>query len=529
MAHAKKRHWFLWLGSLLLVLLIAAGAVLYSANHLLKENARMYLEDVDKSEKEYVAILNGWLNRADDPRESYDIQFFLSTQVLDKIVNVLEGRTIQLNPTTFIVIHEMKLDMRNGFPLVRLEVEYQDTEKGLSFGGDIAAVLAFENQEGTFFFRIHPISFHPSLGVGAVRFAMSGILGKVTQKIVQDYASAWPGVALPFETMIPVRVPSLSSEVVIKIGGKPGDPYVKTQFQFPELNTDLKAVYQGLLVTKQGIHLFANLEKVKGEKDRPLVSSDNWNKMTSTEKIDAIGFGGSDIGTRVSKRVFAFAVARVNDMPLGSKLITLQGKSRFGNLAVGHFGPLYYTIWLEDPSKTKGTMQIQTMSAQVSPVKDEIIKYQATGVVQIEGFAGTKIQLGKPDEKDKDKQYEDKNPIYVKSSPTNARLTGSFVLKKDDPTLPIIAIMMDEQNDIEMTARLKTPTFGHITIHPKFNLPASRMTRIKLPLELKKHGMVKIGLDTVDYFLEMKQIDCQAAESYLTMTAGTDLTVGKKE
>ncbi|MDK3161806.1 hypothetical protein QPK87_35425 [Kamptonema cortianum] len=508
-----------------MVLAVVCGGLYFWGRHLLSENAGEYSRQVAEAEQEYVAQMIQWLQRPDDPRQSYDVEFFISAGVLEKIVEVLRGRSITLENGATLEIRALNLDLRDGFPLVRIEGAYHDGSSGLSFGGQAAAVLALEKKEDGFFFRVRPISFQPSLGVGAVRFALGGMLGSVSGMMVRDYAETWPGLRLPFERNIPVRVPSLEQEVIIKIGGKEGDPYVKTEFTFPKIETDLKVVYQGLLFTRSGIHLFADLEKQSGEADRPIVPSESWGQMSLQDKINALGFEGRDIGIRVSKRVFAFAVARVNDMPLENKLITLRGKSRFGDLAHGNVGPLYYQIWLANPPATHGTMQIATMKARVSTNGNEIIQYHATGTVQVEGQVGFHAQLGKP-EKPFAEPAQDKDPIGVVFAPTAAKLDGSFVLNKDDPTLPIIAIMMNEQKDVELKARLRIPGFGHVTIHPKFTLPHSRMTRIKLPLELKNHGEVRLGKDRAGYGLEFSQVNCVAAAEWLTITADADLSLG---
>ncbi|MDL5057900.1 hypothetical protein [Geitlerinema calcuttense] len=294
---------FLSLGITLLVLAVVCGGLYFWGRHLLSENAGEYSRQVAEAEQEYVAQMIQWLQRPDDPRQSYDVEFFISAGVLEKIVEVLRGRSITLENGATLEIRALNLDLRDGFPLVRIEGAYHDGSSGLSFGGQAAAVLALEKKEDGFFFRVRPISFQPSLGVGAVRFALGGMLGSVSGMMVRDYAETWPGLRLPFERNIPVRVPSLEQEVIIKIGGKEGDPYVKTEFTFPKIETDLKVVYQGLLFTRSGIHLFADLEKQSGEADRPIVPSESWGQMSLQDKINALGFEGRDIGIRVSKRV----------------------------------------------------------------------------------------------------------------------------------------------------------------------------------------------------------------------------------
>lgn len=511
----------------ILLVIIVGGAMIYWGKYLLRENAVRYHEKVSTAEKEYVEQMYQWIAREDDPRQTYDVHFFISSSVLNQIVTILQGRTIRLGAENTLFIRSLRLDMRTGFPLVLIEGQYKDVKSGLSFGGNAAAVLSFEKQEEGLFFRIKPISFEPSLGVGAVRFALTGMLGGVSELLIQNYAETWPGVRLPFEKLLPVRVPALQQEVIIKIGGKEGDPYIKTEFSFPEISTDMKIVYQGLLFTREGIHLFANLEKPGSEPDHPSQASEQWSKLSVDEKVEALGFGGRDIGARVSKRVFAFAVARVNEMPLENKLIKLRGKSRFGDLVRGNAGPLYYQIWLANAPLANGTMQIDTIKAEISAKGNEIIRYQATGVVQVEGQVGIHVELGKPDKPVVEPQ-DDKDPIGVVFAPTPAVLDGSFVLNTDDPELPIIAIMMDEQKDVELKARLKIPGFGHVTIHPKFTLPHSRMTRIKLPLELQNRGIVRIGTQEVDYQLEFNHMVCTASNHWLTISSEAALSADEK-
>ncbi len=511
-----------WGGLLIIVVTVLVSGLLLWARHLLSESQNDYIHKIGAAEKDYLETMKNWLSREDDPRDTYDVQFFMSSGVLEKIVQTLQGRVVQFNDSTTLSIDSLSLDMRTGFPLVTIGGEYKDTKTGLSFGGRAAAYLSLEKQEEGFFFRIRPVSIQPSLGFAGVRFVLSGMVGSVSEAVVRDYAGSWPGVKLPFERFLPVRVPSIAQPVVIKIGGKAGDPYIGTEFEFPALDTDLKIVYEGLLFTSEGVSLFANLEKAGKEKDHLPEPSAEWSKLSVPEKISALGFGGKDIGVRVSKRVFAFAVARVNEMPLANKLITFRGKDRYGDLFHGNAGPFYYQVWLENPPALHGTMQIDTMSAVVSTEENEIIRYHATGVVQVQGQLGLAVELGKP--KDEGKARVDPNPVAVQFAPTQAVLNGAFVLNTDDPTLPIIAIMMDEQKDVALTARLRIPGFGHVTIHPKFTLPHSRMTRIKLPLEINNHGAVRLAKQEIPYHLEITAIQSGITRHYLSMTATAALS-----
>jgi hypothetical protein len=521
MAEPKTMKWrLIFFGAV--VLAAFAGAGTWWAKSVLRDSSVAYEQAIARSEKEFVIRLDTWLARPDDPRDSFDLQFFLSSAVLEKIADTVEGQTIQFGNGQGLTIRTLRFELRTGFPLVRLSGEYRGGNRSASFGGEIAAVLELAGEGDTYVLRIRPLSVRPALGIGALRVAMRGLLGDVSQKIARDYADSWPGIELPVQTLIPVKIPPFATDVVIKIGGKEGDSWIGTMFGFPKLGADLKIVYEGLVFTKQGVHLFANLRKADKNAPRNYAVSKEWQALSQAQKLDAIGFGDRDLGARVSKRVFAFAVARLAEMPAADRVITIQGQERSGNIVTGNAGPIHYDIWLENPPLAKGVMQVDRMTAEVSDDPREIIRYRAEGNVQIQGQLGARVGFGKPKDS---KNLQDKDPIPVVFSPTAVAVAGRFVLTMDGD-LPIIAIMIDPTEEIEPRVGFKLPMIGYIAIRPKFRFPETRMTRIKLPPAFETGGAVRIGEQSTPYRIRIRGMECTGERTYLTLLADVALELG---
>ncbi len=506
-------------------LAVVAGAGAFWARSVLQQSSEAYNAEIAKTEKSYIANLNAWLERPDDPRETFDVQIFLSSRILEKIADTVEGQTLRFGNGQSLKIDTLRFELRTGFPLVHLSGVYHSGNGDVSFGGDVAAVLELASHKETYLLRIRPLTVRPAFGVGAVRFALTGLLGDVTQQIARDYADAWPGIELPVQTLLPIRLPALDTEAVIKIGGKEGDPWIKVKFDFPKLETNLKIVYEGLVFTDQGVHLFANLEKAGHDKAREAKPSRKWQAMDTEQKLAAIGFGDRDLGSRISKRVFSFAVARIAEMPAKDRIIRIRGEERSGNIVSSNVGPLYYDVWLENPSNTHGVMRVDRLAAEVSPAKDEIIHYRARGVAEMQGQLGARVSLGKPKNARARESMKDNNPIPVKFAPTQVAISGRFVLTMDGQ-LPIIAIMVAPTKELETSCRFKLSPLPPITIHPKFSLPESRMTRIKLPQTFETKGDVQIGDRATPYRIAIQDMQCDGEKSYLALTANAVLQLG---
>ncbi len=521
----KQKKLWRWLIFAVIGLAVVASVGAFWARSVLQQNSEAYSAEIAKTEKAYVADLNAWLERPDDPRETFDMQIFLSSRILEKIADTVEGQTLDFGNGQSLKIDKLRFELRTGFPLVRLSGVYHGGKKGVSFGGDVAAVLELASHEDTYILRIRPLTVRPALGIGAVRVAMTGLLGDVTQQIARDYANAWPGIELPVQTLVPIRLPALDTNVVIKIGGKEGDPWIRAKFDFPKLETNLKIVYEGLVFTAEGVHLFANLEKADQDKAREVTPSEEWQSMDREQKLAAIGFSDWDLGSRISKRVFSFAVARVAEMPARDRIIRIRGEERSGNIVSSNLGPLYYDVWLENPSKTQGVMRVDRLVAEVSASKDEIIHYRARGVAEMQGQLGARVSLGKPKGGRARENMKDNDPIPVKFAPTEVAISGRFVLTTDGE-LPIIAIMMDPTKEIETSCRFKLSPLPPITIHPKFSIPESRMTRIKLPQAFETEGEVQIGNRTTLYRIAIQKMQCVGETGYLALTADAALQLG---
>jgi hypothetical protein len=525
--YSKQKKLWGWLILAVIILAVVAGIGAFWARSVLQQNSEAYSAEIARTEETYIANLNSWLGRPDDPRETFDVQIFLSARILEKIADTVEGQTLQFGDGQSLKIDTLRFELRTGFPLVHLSGVYHGGKKGVSFGGDVAAVLELASHEDTYILRIRPLTVRPAFGIGAIRVALSGLLGDVTQQIARDYAASWPGIELPVQTLVPVRIPALDTEVKIKIRGKEGDPWIKVKFDFPKLETDLKIVYEGLVFTKEGIHLFANLEKADQDKAREVLPSGEWQAMNREQKIAAIGFGDRDLGSRLSKRVFAFAVARVAEMPAANRIIHIRGEERSGNIMSSDLGPVHYDVWLENPPKTQGVMRVDRLTSEVSQQKDEIIRYRARGMAELKGQLGARISFGKPKDATTRQKMKDDNPIPVKFDPTEIAISGRFMLTRDGQ-LPIIAIMIDPAKEIETSCRIKLPILGHITIHPQLSLPEARMTRIKLPPTFETQGEVQIGERAKIYRIAIDEMQWVGDTNYLALTANAALELGGK-
>lgn len=500
-----------------------AGAALW-VRSMLAASSAAYEAGIQEAETTFLARLKEWLDRPDDPRNAFDLQIFLSKQILEKIADTVRGETISFGKGNSLRIDDLRFELRRGFPLVFLEGDYKDAERGISFGGDIAAVLELDASGDAMVLRIRPISVRPALGLGSLRVALKGLLGDVSQQLARDYADAWPGIELPVQTLLPLRLPPTDTPVVIKLGDKQGDPWIKARFDFPPLGADLRIVYRGLVFTEEGVHLFADVQKAEGARAQPVVRSPEWQAMDTDAKLRAIGFGESDLGARVSKRLFVFAVARIDELPRDDKTIRIQGEERSGDIASGNLAFVHYDVWLENPPATRGVLHVDQVRAEVSEAKNEILRYRAKGVAEIEGLLGLRVSLGKPKDGDRGKT-EDKNPVTVKFKPTEVALGGRFVLTKDGD-LPIIAIMIDPTPEIQTSCRFRVPGFGHITIQPKLRLPETRMTRIKLPPTFDAGGEVQLGDERTPYRIGIEGMKCVGETHYLILTANAELKLG---
>jgi len=507
----------------IILFLLAAGAAggFLWLQASLEESAKEYQAKIEASEKEYVAQLEQWLNRPDDPRSAFDAQVFLSAQILEKIADKVEGQKLQLGEGRWLLIDELTLKLKRGFPLIELKGAYHDEARNLSFGGEVAAVLELAQGENNVTLRIRPITVKPAFGIGAGRVALTGLLGDVGKEIAQSYAESWPGFELPVQTEVPLNLPEMSTEAVIKIGLEEGDPWIKVRLDFPNLGTNLKVVYRGLVFTADGIHLFADVFQANETGINKKVPSPSWQKMSIDQKLEAIGFGDRDLGARVAKRLFVFAVQQVDQQPTDNRVIRFQGVERFGNLVSGNVGPVYYDAWLQDPPTAKGSTQIANLRAKVSPDPKELVTYSASGVASAEGQLGIRASLGTPKAEDRgDQSTED--PVKVQFQPTELAISGRLVLTRDGD-LPIIAVMVDPTEDVQVACRVKIPHLGHVTIKPKVNVPGTRMTRIKLPPSWGTGGELKIGDQSVPYQISVSQMKCVGAETYLELTANADL------
>jgi len=512
---------------ILFVLAAGAAAGFLWLQRALEESSREYQAQIEAAEKEYLERWKQWLDRPDDPRDTFDLQVFLSGEILQKIASKIEGQRLDFGEGRSLEIDRLTLRLKRGFPLIELDGAYHDEGRGVYFGGEIAAVLELAQGDDNVSLRLRPISVKPSFGFGAGRVALTGLLGSLSKEIAQNYADAWPGFELPVKSDIPLALPAMSTDAIIKIGLEEGDPWIKVRLDFPELRADLKVIYRGLVFTDQGIHLFADLFDSDETGANPVHPSAAWQNMSLEEKQRAIGFGESDLGARVAKRLFVFAVDQVDRQPSANRVIRFQGVERFGNIFSGNVGPVYYDVWLQDPPSARGSTRIANLRAAVTKNPDEVITYQASGTATAEGQLGIRASLGKPKVENRgDQSTED--PVRVQFQPTELGISGRLVLTKDGD-LPIIAIMVDPTQDVQPAARIKIPHLGPITIKPKFNVPATRMTRIKMPPSWETGGKLKVGEETIPYAVAVSDMKCVGADLYLELTANADLTLSVPE
>ncbi len=508
-------------------MIVGLGLSWWVGRHL-GELAAQQDQQLAKAEQAYTARFEEWLSTDIDPREANDLEFFLSAALLEDIASEVAGNTIRLSEHTTVQVDSLSFDFKRGFPLIYLHGSYSDTSNDISFGGKIAAALELDYKGERIFLRIRPISIMPVFGIGSMRFAFSGLFKDLSQQWAREQLASWEGFELPVMRELPIELPPLTPEVIVKLGQNEGDPWIKTDLHIGELNTDLGFAVEAVVFTEYGIHVFANLDK-RGAQARPKeVHSRLWQQFDFDARVDAIAFN-SNFGLRLSKRVFEFLVYRLDDLPQASKRMVMQATDSFGDLTEGKAGPIHYRAWLEEPEKTRADMQIDTLSAETSDDGIEIIRYSASGVIAVEGQLGVRAQLGKPKPGTKFYQGLDPShpePIGVKFDPKELTLNGRFVLRTDDPTLPIIAIMIDPIKDLELRCRFHIPGFGHITIRPKFDIPESRMTRIKIPLALQDEGTIAMGDDMVAYHIAVKDMQCSAYDNYLKLTANAVIEFG---
>lgn len=508
----------------LFVLLVATGGVAFLwLRSGLEASAAEYQAQIEASQKAYLARLEEWLDRPDDPRETFDVQVFLSAGILENIGLALQGQTLHLGDGRTLAIERLNFRLSRGFPLVELNGSYHDRKSGISFGGEIAAVLELASDQKAVTLNIRPISVKPVFGFGTARLALSGLLGNVSQEIARNYADAWPGLELPVQTELPLRIPPVSTEAVLKIGKEAGDPWVKVRIDFPQLAADLKLVYRGILFTETGIQLYADLLRAGETGGNPQNPSPAWEQMNTDQRLEALGFGDSDLGARVAKRLFVFAVQEINAQPAEEKVVRFQGLERFGNLVSGKFGPAYYDVWLHDPTAARGSTQLRNLSATIATQPNEIIRYRALGVASGEGQLGVRASLGKPKVDDRGQQATDR-PISVEFAPTEFGVSGFLVLTKDGD-LPIIAIMVDETDEIQAACRIELPVIGSVRIEPRFRVPATRMTRIKLPPSIDHAGELQLGKERKPYAFTIRELRCRDSGNYLTLDARATLSL----